>query len=394
MGGTKAFSFHLPTNIVFGLEEFSRLGEVVSRYGRKALLVTGKRSMRASGVLSKAEELLRASGVQSVLYDKIPPNPTVSAVDEGARLAVTEKCDVVVGLGGGSAMDSAKGIALVAVSGGSVWEYTIVEDPELRKPKGALPVVAVPTTSGTGSEVNPVSMVTADETKLKTGVVSSHVLPVAALVDPKLTVTMPPRVTASTGIDAFFHAVESYTSTGSNPLTETFVEKAIRLIAEYLPKAYREGSNLEARYNMALASMLAGMAHGHTGTTLLHGVALPLSGAPNAPHGETLAALAPEFLEDAASLLPEKFARIAELMGENIKGLPPEEAAEKGVERIKKLLKTVDLLISPRELGVTEVMLERLAKDVFKGVGVCLQAYPKPVKLEDILALYRKALNR
>lgn len=283
------FQYHLPVNLLFGRGVSDKIGEKTALFGKKALIVTGGSSTKRSGLLQKVETLLHESGVSSVLFDKVSPNPLISTVYEGADLAKQEQCDVVLALGGGSSMDAAKCIAFQAVNGGDINDYIFGRAYSNR----ALPVLAVPTTCGTGSEGNGFAVVTNPETKDKKSLRCTAIIPACSIIDPLLMTTMPKEVLASVGFDALCHNMEAYLASSSQPLTNLQALEGVRLAAKSLRRVYSDPSDLESWENLCLASTLGGMVIGVCGVTAPHGMEHPASGLCNIPHGQGLAALTP-----------------------------------------------------------------------------------------------------
>ena len=305
---TPNFVFSLPNQLLFGVGKLLETGPAVAVLGKKALLVCGPNSIK-NGVAERLEGSLKAAGVAVHRYVGVIPNPTVASVDEGARIAREKGCDVMIGLGGGSAMDTAKAIAVAATQDGSIWPYAIGEKPI---PAATLPIVAITTTSGSGSHCTCFSVVTNPETHQKPGMGSPYILPRVAVVDPELMVSAPPGLTYATGFDAFCQGVEAYTSKLANPMSDLFAEKAIALAVQFLHRAYTNGQDLEARAGMALADTYAGIAISHAAVSLGHVIAHVLGGHYEAmPHGDALRAIYREVLRLNSAGLPEKHAYIA-----------------------------------------------------------------------------------
>lgn len=290
-----SFSYFQPTEIIFGTGRVRETGAVVRRYGTRCLLVTGSRASALRPVYEAVTESLKGAGVAVVHFDGVVPNPTVDCVDSGAALARKHEVDVVLGVGGGSSMDSAKAIAVGAVHDGSAWDYLFFrqKQPTVR----TLPVVAVSTTSGTGSQVTQVAVITETGSRTKSAIYNPRVFPRACIVDPALMVTLPAHVTASTGFDAFCHAFEAFIHPRCSPYVALLATEAMRLVAGNLERVIGTGSDLEARANMAWADTLAGLCIASAGVTLPHGIGMTISGAcPRVMHGESLAVTYPEFV--------------------------------------------------------------------------------------------------
>ncbi len=287
------FEFTLPNKIIFGPGKISEIGKVSANFAKKAMLVCDPFCV-SSGLTEKVLKILGASNVETVVFDEVVPNPTTTSIEEGVKKARKGKCGVIIGLGGGSSMDTAKAIAVGASHPGPIWDYAIGKTPVTDK---TLPVIAVTTTSGTGSHCTCFSVITNPETHQKPGMGSPYILPRIAIVDPELMLSMPKSLTAICGFDVFSHAVEAYTSNAANPMSDLFAEKAITLCCQYLPVCYNDGKNLEAREMMALADTYAGIAICHAVVSLGHVVAHVIGGHyPDISHGDALFTIYREIL--------------------------------------------------------------------------------------------------
>ncbi|AUS80765.1 iron-containing alcohol dehydrogenase [Actinoalloteichus sp. AHMU CJ021] len=303
------FDHLVPTSVAFGRGRLAELGEITSAHGRQALLVCGRTAMRRHGVLDRALHSLTSAGVSVVLFDGVSPNPLAAEVDAAARLARREKCEVVVGLGGGSALDAAKAAA-VTVPHTSV--RPLIGSVLPRTP-GSLPVVAVPTTAGSGSEVTKGAIITDEAVSFRSGVRGDDLFPVSAIVDPDLLVSAPTAVVADSGFDALAHAVESYVARRANPISDRFAEAAVELITEHLPRAVAGETGPEVREGLALASLLGGCNVATASTCLPHRLQQGMGAVPRVDisHGRGLACVYPAWMERAYSHAPERFDRLA-----------------------------------------------------------------------------------
>jgi len=379
-------NFYRPVEVFFGKGAIDKAGEVGRRYGFKALIVTGRESARKSGALDRLIRSLNSHGIeQYILFNEVIPNPTDKVVNAGAEIAVKEKVDFIIGIGGGSALDSAKAISIVSSNEGSVWDYVKYPEGPRLVPYLNRPVICIPTTAGTGSEVNKYSVVT--NTIRKEKLVLSHSLnyPKVALIDPELTITMDPELTAITGFDALTHALESLTNRAENFMAEEYSIRAIELIREWLPIAVEEPENYQARKNMAYASMLAGVAIDHLGVALIHAMEHPVSAHyPHVAHGLGLAILAPYITRFNYKGNPDKYALFARLMGY-------EEKPHLAVDALIDLLERIKLLKTLKDVGVEENMLERLTEDVYMLSRHSFLINPVEPSLDDVRELYRQA---
>jgi alcohol dehydrogenase class IV len=306
------FELVFPRRILFGTGTFSRLGEVCRGNGRRALLVTGRSALRRSGRLAQAEEMLAEAGIAVRLFEGVENDPSLATCEHAIGAARDAGCDIVVAIGGGSALDAGKIVAAMLPQSFTIREFFRGER-NLERP--SLFLVAVPTTAGTGSECTRVSVLTDEETQTKKGIRHPFMAPQAALVDPELTLGLPPEVTAQSGMDALTQAIESYVGRNANPVSDGLALQAIELLAKHLPAAVEEGSRIENREPVALASLLTGMAFTNTGLGAVHGLAHPVGALFHAPHGLVCALLLPHVCEFNLPAQPEKFDRIAALIG-------------------------------------------------------------------------------
>ena len=329
---SKMYEFRAPQIIHFGLGCLKKVGSESARFGKRALLVSDQ-SMQKAGYIAQALEQIKAGGVEAAVYDQVNAEPTDKIVDEGLRIYKDTKCDMVIALGGGSPIDAAKAIAAMATNPVKVTEFMGLN--KIAKP--ASPIIAIPTTAGTGSEVTRFTIITDTARDLKMLIVSDYLMPQAAIVDPLLTLSMPGWVAASTAVDALTHAIESYISRKAQPLTETLALEAIRLLGAYLRRAWANPEDLEAKNYVMLASTVAGMAFSNSSVAMVHGMSRPIGACFHVPHGLSNAILLPLVMEFSRVAAPEKFADIAEAMGENIEGLTEMDAAQVAVEAVHQL---------------------------------------------------------
>ena len=292
MNANPVFSLHIPTKILFGCGELRKLASE-KLPGKKALIVISSgTSMKKYGYLDKVVELLQENNTESIVYDKILPNPIKSHVMEAASVCHEQKCDFIVGLGGGSSIDSAKAIAVMACNDGDYWDYIPAGSGKGRPVTKALPVIAIPTTAGTGTEADPWSVITNEEAKEKIGFGSTLTFPVLSIIDPELMVSIPPHLTAYQGFDAFFHAAEGFLANCATPISDLYALEAIRLLYKYLPVAVKDGRNLKARAKVAWASTLAGLVEATSCCISEHSMEHAMSAIyPELPHGAGLIAL-------------------------------------------------------------------------------------------------------
>jgi len=374
------FNYQLPVNLIFGRGRISELGVQTANYGKRALLVIGGGSAAKSGLLQRALGFLEASNVESVLFDGVPQNPLTSNVDEGVKLFKDHCCDVVVGIGGGSVLDTAKAIAFSAVNEGELSDYIF----GLKQPEGAFPIILVPTTSGTGSEGNCFAVLTNPETKDKKSLKSSFTFAKVSIIDPELMITMPKRVIASTAFDALAHCHEAYVSKAAQPLNEMMALYAIKLLGENIRRVYNDPSDLDAWESVALASTLGGMVINIAGVGLPHAMEHPSSGLKNIVHGVGLAALTPAIMEYNLPYAQGKYEIMAQALGG--------KSAADAVDLISKLLEDIGLKVTLGELGIQHEDIGWMSKNSLKIMKANVDNNPRPASETEIAALYEKCL--
>lgn len=374
------FNYNLPVNIIFGRGRVSEIGSEVLKYGETALIVTGKNSTKKTGLLDRTIKLLNESGIKTIVFDKVEQNPLTTTAYEGAELAKKEKCDVVVGLGGGSIMDAAKAIAFITLNEGDVSDYIFGK----KTSDEALPIILVPTTCGTGSEGNGFAVLTNPDNNDKKSLRCNAIVAKASIIDPELMTTMPKHILASVGFDALCHNMEAYLSKNEQPLTTIMALQGIELIGKNLVKVYNDKDDMEAFEKITWASTLGGMVINTAGVTAPHGMEHPASGLKNIVHGRGLAALTPVIYEESISAAPEKFAMISRLLG----GSDENDC----VQVIRNLLKDIDLETTLGEQGINEADIDWMAENCLKVSAAGMKSHPKEFNLEDIKRIFRKAL--
>ncbi|MBN1615580.1 MAG: iron-containing alcohol dehydrogenase [Deltaproteobacteria bacterium] len=382
----KHFTFTGARQITFGCGSFRKLPDHIDAFKTRRPLIVLDRSLSEAGFTEKFTEAIGPK-MEFALFDKVEPEPHLALADEGAAFARRHKSDIVIGIGGGSAMDVAKAIAALAPSRSKAADFL-----GLNKVAGpGLPTIMVPTTAGTGSEVTFTAVFIRPELKKKEGMNSPYLYPDLALLDPELTRSLPPGPTATTGIDALCHAIESYTSISASPMSETFSLEAIGLIAANLRTCVHDGGNLDAREGMLLGSLYAGLGLANAGVTAVHSLSYPLGGTYGIPHGlANTIMLAPVMAFNVPASL-EKFAVIAETMGEVIDDLSLREAAFLSVEAVEDLIEDCGLEERLEDFGIKEEDFEELARAALT-VARPLANNPRKVTLEDAVAIYGDAL--
>jgi len=373
-------TFYLPTRIIFGCGSLACLGAEAAKLGHRALLVTGTSSMRRRGVLDRVVNDLRSCRVEALVFDRVSPNPRAATVDEGAIIVRESGLDLVIGLGGGSAMDAAKGIALASSGGKPIWHYIETGD-EAEGP--VPPLILVATVAASGSEANNGAVITNQPTHEKRVLNSAHLFPRVSIVDPELTLGLPARTTAQGGVDIFCHLVEPYlTADNPSPLTDGIVEAALRLVVDYLPRVLKKLDNIEARSQLCWLSTIAcsqvTSLGGGDGAMTLHGIEHPLSGYYDIAHGDGLAALLPAWMRYTLPLRRPRFGSL----GENVFGQPD------GLLATEQWLESIGMRLRLRDLGIEEECLKELADNAVT-TAPWLKAHPRRLDSAAITQIYR-----
>lgn len=346
-----------PSLILAGFGALVKMGEEAGNLeARKSLLVTDK-GIVDSGISAKVEKVLTDRNIGVDIFDQVIPDPDIACCEKCIAQAKAGRYDLIVGVGGGSSMDIASVTSTLCTNPGAVHDYFGVN---LLKKQG-IPTFLVATTAGTGAEVTPNAILTDTAARLKKGIVSPYILPRAAVVDPELTLSMPPRVTSFTGMDALTHAIESYTSMNATPLTDMYAREAIRLIGRSLRSAVARGDRRDARYDMSIGSLYAGISLANAGVGAVHALAYPLGGQFNVPHGIANGILLPHVMEFNVPGDVVKFAEVARLLGEQVECLAPVEAAYLSVKAVKNLLRDIDMPTTLTELNIPRSAIPEMA---------------------------------
>ncbi|MBM4327085.1 MAG: iron-containing alcohol dehydrogenase [Deltaproteobacteria bacterium] len=380
--------FHVKTQIVFGRDAIHSLGELASELGAKACLLLADKALEETGVLDKARGILRDSGVRITEFLGTEPEPYLDNADAAAQLGRDGQVELVIGMGGGSVMDTAKAAAALIRNGGHAADYVGLN----LVPGPGLPTIMVPTTAGTGSEVTFTAVFTNRQTKAKGGINSPRLFPDRALVDPELTLSLPPAITAATGMDALTHAIESYTSRSSAVFTEALSLAAIRLISRHLRRAVFHGNDGEAREGMLMGSLLGGMGLADAGVGAAHALAYPLGGHYRIPHGLANAVLIPHVMKFNLPAAEEKFAMIARSMGEAVEGLPPGLAGSLAVEAVARLSRDIGIPHSLNELDIPRSDIPILVEGALK-VTRPVENNPRFMGAKEAEAIFERAFG-
>ena len=381
-----SFDIFNPVNIRFGRGVIGEAGKIARRYSNSALIVTGKTSMRKTGVLDNLIGILKSAGVDVTVYDGITPNPTTAEIDEAAGIAKQKGVGLIIGLGGGSPLDSAKAVAVAAKGDMPVWNYLKTPATE------ALPVITIVSTSGTGSEVNRYSVMTNPETGEKPGFGYACMYPKEAIIDPEITASMPPQVTAATGFDVFVHILEAFTGKIRNAFSSAYCMQAFYLLRDNLVRAYEEPANIEARGNMALASALAGLAIDISGVGIMHALEHPVSGNyPEVAHGAGLAALAVPSMKYNLEACKMDFMLIAHHFGIKRAGKSDDEYAYALIEKTEDIIRTLSLNARLKDLGVEKDRLPKIAKEAFSTMGFAIQNNARAAGEAEVLKILEES---
>jgi len=397
------WTFHSAGQLVFGRHATKQLGDIVSRLGARRILIVTDTVLAKAGLVEPVHVPLSEAGVVVEVFSGGEPEPSTRAAEAAIAMGRDFRPDAVLGLGGGSNMDLAKITAVVLQHGGRPLDY--VGDDKIPGP--VLPVICLPTTAGTGSEVSAASVLTDIEQKIKVGVLSNYLRPRVAVVDPMLTLSCPPKVTADSGIDALTHAIEAYTAVdnahfplplgertiyqGGHPFGDVFAEKAIALIGKYLRRAVAHGDDLDAREGMALAATMAGLSFSNVGVAAVHALEYPVGGATHCSHGAGNGLLLPFVMRYNLPARRHKFAVIARLLGADVEGKSEADAAETAITAVERLRQDIGIPLRLRDIGITESQLRPLAEKAF-AIKRILRVNPRPVTVEDLEGILQAAL--
>jgi alcohol dehydrogenase class IV len=386
----KNFEFRTPQRILYGLGCYKKIAELIKEMNAEnILLVTGKKVIEMN-YMKEIINSIKNMNINIEIFNEIPKEPEMNFVYNGLKIYEENDCELILAIGGGSIIDTAKGIALLATNGGSLRDYEGLE----KIPKPQAPLIAVPTTAGTGSEVTKFTVITDTERKRKMLIGSVNIIPKIAIVDPLLTISMSQDITMSTGMDALTHAIEAYISIKAQPITDLLAIEAIKLISKYLRRAWANGEDIEARDKVMLGSLLAGLAFSNSSVALVHGMSRPLGAYFNIPHGLSNAILLPHVMEFTYISNPEKFMNIALFMNEKIERLSLIEAAKLSVEAVKKICKDIKVP-SLKDIGIKEEELNKIAQKMAEeAIASGSPANnPRKASIEEIIEIYKKAFH-
>ncbi len=376
----------LPRKIRFGVGSLDTIGDEANKLAAKRALIVTDPGVYKAGVTDPVKENLSKAKLSVDVFSEAEPEPSYSKLNATANGLRKNNYDLLVGIGGGSSMDTAKALSLLFTHGGIGQDYGGVE----KVPGPCLPVFACPTTAGTGSEVTNIAIFDDREHGLKIGIVSNYIVARVAFVDPTLTYGCPAKVTAASGMDALIHAIESYTGNKANTFSDTLALEAMRLIIGSLRAAVKNGSDKEARNHMSEGALLAGMAFMNSGCAAVHALALALGSQFHMPHGMANTVLLPYVTECNLSANLPRYAKVAQMLGAETQGLSLQKAAEKGVEVAKALAADIGIPLHLRDLGVPKEALERLATATM-DVTRLLANNPKKLTLDDVRGIWQNA---
>lgn len=385
---TQSFSINQPTRIQFGVNAIADLGRMVRQLGGSKVFLVLDPGLKKADLTDRITSPLDAASIAYEIYDRIDPEPGLLLADQGTDLAREAGADCVVGVGGGSALDVAKAVSILLTNGGKAEDYVGLG--KIKKP--GVPKIMIPTTAGTGAEVTFTAVFINEQTQSKGGMNGDPLYPDAALLDPSLTISLPPPVTAATGIDALTHALESFVSTQAHYISDMHALEAIRLISRNLGPAYANGNNLQARSAMLMASLLGGKALAMSGVGLVHAMAYPLGGMYHTPHGLANAVLLPYVMEYNLIGAPEKFGMIAEAMGYETDDLSPREAAEVAVEAVRQLNNDVGIPDNLKALNINEDDIPEMAR-IALTVTRPVENNPRRPTLYEVVGIYKSAFT-
>jgi len=378
--------FRTTRRILFGLGAVEKIGTEAQLLKAKKVLIITDPGVIQAGLLESVEKSLQSAGIPFALFDGVEPDPRIEVVEKSVEKAKKEGIDLIIGFGGGSSLDIAKVTSILITNTGKIDSFFGID----LVPNPGVPVILVPTTAGTGSEVTPIAILSDTKEKLKKGIVSPTLFPEVALVDPKLTIGLPPSVTAFTGMDALTHAIEAYYSVNATNLSDLLAFRAMELISKKLRMAYAHGENLAARSNMMEGSLLAGIAFANAGVGAVHAFAYPLGGEFHLAHGLTNTLMLPYVMRYNILGCPYKFAQMAKGFGEKVEGFSELDGAEMAVKFVERLSDDIKVPRRLRDVGIPENAIPRLAEAAMK-VTRLLANNPRKITLEDAIAIYRSA---
>lgn len=381
--------FHIPSRIITGAGASESVGTEAKRLGAKKVLLITDEGIVKEGYVEESKGHITSEGIEVEVFAGVTPDPTMKNVEDALTVLKGAKCDTVVALGGGSSIDCAKATSVMATNPGSIADYIGID----KFPNPGFPLIAMPTTCGTGSEVSMSDIITDTERNVKMLIISFYVLPRVAIVDPRFTPTLTREMVANTAVDALTHAIEAYVSVKAQPITDTLALRAMQLISGSLRQAWADETNLQARGSTMLGAHLAGMAFSNSSVALVHGMSRPIGAYYHVPHGLSNAVLLERVMQFSLVGAPSRYADIAQAMGVNVQGLPVMEAAQKAVEEVRRLCNDVQIPTLSR-IGITDDKLrpnvEQMARDALASGSPANN--PRKATVEEIVQLYLECL--
>ncbi len=385
------FNYYQPTRIRFGWGRVNEIGRVVARIGKRCLLVTVKSFPTLQPLFEKIKDLCTEAGVELFHFEGVIPNPTIECINLASEMAIKNKIDVVLGVGGGSSIDTAKAVAVGATHEGEAWDYRLGQN--RIENKKLLPIIAVPTIAGTGAEVTNMSVLKNANEKIKSALADWSLCPRVSIVDPELTLTVPPYITASAGFDAFCHSFESYLNINASYYIDLIALESIKLVIKHLPIAVDDGSNRKAREALSLGSTLGGLCIANTGTTLPHGIGMAIGGhTTNIMHGESLAIMYPKINQWTWKHAISKYATVGRLFNPELEDKSDEVAAEEACNEMDIFLKKIGMWMDFKDKKVSENILKAIGDDTIKLRNYTL--HPRVATLEEINNLLKRSYKR
>ncbi|WP_446897800.1 iron-containing alcohol dehydrogenase [Clostridium sp. LBM24168] len=396
MRSENMFSFYMPTRLYIGRGSLDMLGKVHIPGKRALIVTTSGNSVKKYGYLKKVQELLNSQNIKSILYDRVMSNPTRFNVMEGAKLARENDCDIIIGLGGGSAIDTAKCIAAMTINPGDLWDYIAAGTGKSKvPPNGALPIIAIPTTAGTGSEADPWAVTTNEKTREKIDFGDDNTFPYFSIIDPDLMATIPQKLTAYQGFDALFHSTEGFIANVANPISDALSIKAIEIISKYLPRAVLDGCDKEARSNIAVASTISGIVESISNCTSEHSIEHALSGFhPDLPHGAGLIAISIAYYENFLDVARDKYILMAKAMGEDLSFYSDDRKQYGFISALKRLQRACGVHnIELSKYGVERNRIGEYTQLAYDTMGELFEMDPRNLSFEETYNIIEKSLK-
>ena len=386
----KDFIFKMPAKVRFGEGINTKLGTILKdEMGFNKVFIATDKGIVSTGIIDKIKTGLDQGGIDYIVYDELIPDPTIEVVDEAAEVLRKSGADVVLAVGGGSPIDTAKAMCMLQTHEGSVREYLFGGSKQVTKE--IMPLVCIPTTAGTGSEMTAASVITNNQEKTKVSVTHENLIPKMAFIDPDLQMGMPPFITATTGMDALTHAIESYVSLNAEPISDAMGIAAIKMISDNIRLAVANGNNKEARTNMAIASTIAGVAFMNGGLGVVHGIAQTIGAVAHVAHGVANSLLLPYCMERNVVGNLEKFKNIAVAMGENVDELSERDAAQAAIKAVFQLAEDLKVPMKLKDVGVTREMFPEIIQGTmeYRMLGI----NPCKLKASDVNDILERAFE-